>query len=250
MLGSMVDSRQLIYLPSWVKFILIVILAASLGAAIFVAVSLIGIPDKSDWILFAIAGAQLAATVLVAALILFFSQTDDSLRALDRKADHFLKSVVPVALRKITAPGTPAATLKVEIVGSKDIFGYNYVLHGADGFRFKMWIGLNVHRLFVIYFVGDAGPDTIARLKDVFRFTFGGAETVGFKTNYEEGVVGDEKIVSIWMTTETSERFLTNPMDKMFWSHDVAMMTQSFLRTSLRNPEAVKLLTRTDPAPL
>lgn len=250
MFGSTVDSRQLIYLPTWVKFILIVILAASLGAAIFVAVSLIGIPDKSDWILFAIAGAQLAATVLVGALILFFSQTDDSLRGLDRKADRFLKTVVPAALRKVTAPGTSAERLRVEIVGSKDIFGYNYVLHGADGFRFKIWIGLNVHRLFVIYYVGGNDPDAVAKLQQIFRFTFGGAETVGFNTNYEQGTVGGEKIVSIWMTTETSERFLTNPMDKMFWSHDIAMMTQSFLRTALRNPESVQLLTSTDPAPL
>src|SRR5262245_20075876 len=132
MFGSMIDSRQLIYLPGWVKLVLIAILLGTLGAAIYVAVSFIGIPEKSDWILMAVAGAQLAATVLIAALVLFFSQTDDSLHALDGKADQFLRTVVPGALRKVTAPGTPAAKLRVEIVGSKDIFGYNYILHGTD----------------------------------------------------------------------------------------------------------------------
>ena len=41
---------------------------------------------------------------------------------------------------------------------------------------------------------------------------------------------------------------LTNPLQKLFWSQDVAMMTESFMRTALRN--GLNLTTRCKPAPL
>lgn len=250
MFDSMIDSRQLIYLPAWVKVVLVAVLAATLGAAIYIAISFIGVPEKSDWILLAVTGAQLAATVLIASLVLFFSQTDDSINALDKKADQFLKKVIPASLEKITAPNLGLGRLRVVTGGSRDVFGYNYILHDAEGFQLKIWIGLNVRRIFVIYFVSGEGPTTVADLQRIFRFTFGGAESVGFKANFEEGVVEDERIVSIWLTADATERLLTSPMDKLFWSQDVAMMTQSFLRTALRNKDLVNLATTCDPAPL
>ena len=42
--------------------------------------------------------------------------------------------------------------------------------------------------------------------------------------------------------------FSTNPLQKLFWSQDVAMMTESFIRTALRN--GLNLTTRCKPAPL
>ena len=40
----------------------------------------------------------------------------------------------------------------------------------------------------------------------------------------------------------------SSPLQKLFWSQDVAMMTESFIRTALRN--GLNLTTRCRPAPL
>ena len=45
-----------------------------------------------------------------------------------------------------------------------------------------------------------------------------------------------------------SRMLLTNPLQKLFWSQDVAMMTESFIRTALRN--GLNLARRCKPAPL
>ena len=47
---------------------------------------------------------------------------------------------------------------------------------------------------------------------------------------------------------QTEPDLLTNPLQKLFWSQDVAMMTESFIRTALRN--GLNLTTRCRPAPL
>lgn len=133
-------------------------------------------------------------------------------------------------------------------IENEDIFGYRFPLHlvkqgtqtakpgVANELHCTIWIGLNVHWLFVIYFIDRPAPEDlpellqaraieapgtvlapgsislaalnetvptaerdgfIEALKGVFRFTFGGAEKVGFHSNYEAASVGGQEIVSI-----------------------------------------------------
>lgn len=75
--------------------------------------------------------------------------------------------------------------------------------------------------------------------------------------NYEEATIKDsgERIISIWRIWPTiqdsshlSRERLSKPEKKPFIIQDIAMMTQSFIRTAERN--AVGILTRCDPGPL
>jgi hypothetical protein len=111
---------------------------------------------------------------------------------------------------------------------------------------------LNVYRIFVIYFVDATGQGQgyTDVLREVFKYTFGGAEKIGFHTFYERASPDGDDVVSIWMSATAKESFLTSPTEKLFWAQDIAMMTQSFLRTALRYHQTVKLVTTSEPGPL
>jgi hypothetical protein len=245
------DSGRMLYLPGWAKALIMLVLLASMGAGIYVAVAFIGVPEHTDWIIIGVNAAQVAATGVILALIVLFSESDANIRRLEQRTEVFLRGHLRRALSRITLPGFARGALKAKDVGEKDIFGHLYVLESADDFRFKMWVGANVHRLFVIYFVKNLhGPGYVDRLREIFRFTFGGAEQIGFQPFYEEAVVNGEAIVSIWMSASVDENFLTKPTEKLFWAQDIAMMTQSFLRTALRHGADVEIHTHADPCPL
>jgi hypothetical protein len=246
------DSGQLLYVPLWSKTLILAVLGLATGVGLYIAVSFVGVPERTDWIIIAMSSAQIAATGLIIAIVILFSESDANIGRLEFRSDQFLKRHVKKALSRITVPGTDAATLTATDVGEKDIFGNLFLLEGANGFRFKLWVGLNVYRIFVIYFVDSAGKDAnyTDRLRDIFQFTFGGAEKIGFHTFYERAQPDGEDVVSIWMSATVKETFLTSPTEKLFWAQDVAMMTQSFLRTAVRYRKDVKITTKVDPGPL
>ncbi len=92
-------------------------------------------------------------------------------------------------------------------------------------------------------------PANPGRFK-IFSFTFGGAEKIGFHTFYERAQPDGHDVVSIWMSATAKDVFLTSPSEKLFWAQDVAMMTQSFLRTAIRYKGEVNIATLVDPGPL
>lgn len=121
----------------------------------------------------------------------------------------------------------------------------SYVLAGrtcwvkTSGGEYPFWVGLNGPRLFFIAYVKDIDA---VRAREVFAFSFGGAEKVGWQVNYEPIEGG----VSIWancMTDRNKPLTLipegtTQPQlsdDGEFWVTDIAMMVQSWIRTSERN---------------
>lgn len=122
--------------------------------------------------------------------------------------------------------------------------GHTYQVQTSQG-TFRFWLGVNGPRLFFIVY---AKGITVDRARDAFSFCFGGAEKVGWEINYEPIEDG----VSMWATCMT-ERTMPlvelcpattlglshDPVFKLteygrFWAIDIAMMAQSWVRTSER----------------
>ena len=121
--------------------------------------------------------------------------------------------------------------------------GYTYIVE-LPGKRYAFWFGINGHRLFYITYVAIEQ----AAAKAAFKFCIGGAGKVGWEFNFEP--TGQEGILAIWgscMTDQNkplatlSESVRVNGAPRVevtdhgrYWMTDVAMMTQSFVRTSER----------------
>jgi hypothetical protein len=244
------DSRLLIYLPGWAKWVSVIALLAlfCVSAASCVYFLRSG-QTGGELIVFAISIAQSSAVALVFVIVLFYSRRDANIGTLMVQSDEFLRRHLRDALARISVPQLGIRGFQVHDDGTKDIFGHSFRLESGE-FKLRIWVGLNVRRLFVIYFLQHPAeePGFADRVAKIFQFTFGGAEAVGFKAHYERAVVDGEAILSIWLTTPTEPDLLTSPNEKLFWAQDIAMMTESYIRTALRND--LKIFTRCLPGPL
>lgn len=131
---------------------------------------------------------------------------------------------------------------------------YTVKSRGADGsplVEVKFWTGVNDKRLFFITYIGEK-PDYC---KDLFQFTFGGAEKICWEFNYE-AINGEALGTSIWGTCKSDGYLMERPRPNLpeeltrtgrFWATDIAMMVQSQIRTMERND--IKCLAR-NPEPL
>lgn len=140
-------------------------------------------------------------------------------------------------LRKVMQ--TSSKPMEVEIrISTYVIPGFHYEIHADHGDKFMIWIGANFQRLF---FITRMNMDA-ERAKEVFKFTFGGAESIGWHMNYEK--IGENE-VSIW-ATRMCEDSLVKDFDigkgdailtktGAFWAIDIGMMVQSLIRTAQRN---------------
>jgi hypothetical protein len=247
----MIDSKKVLYLPTWVKLSSTIILLICLAASVTVSLKFVGIPDHSDWILISMSMAQLAATALIFSLIIIFGERDANINVLQSKTEIFLEKQAPAILSKIE--DSLGENPKVTASKPNNIFGANYTLSTSTTTA-KIWLGVNIDRIIVIYFLkGIKKADAM----QTFSYTFGGAESVGYKVNFEEAIIGDtsEEILSIWCTwpkiqnsDNLATELLNHPEKKLFILQDIAMMTQSFLRTAQRNK--INICTITDPGPL
>ncbi len=249
----MIDSKNVLYLPWPFKALALAVLGVAFAASILVAISFVGRDGASDWILFALATAQVATTAFAFLVVILFSQRDANIRVLQRQTRAFLSRQLPRFLARITVPDVTKDTVKVRSLGDRDIFGHLYEITIADRMRYRLMVAVNVRRLIAVYFVKLKGDpaDRAARAREVFDFTFAGAEKVGYTISYQETVREGEPLVSIWLTTDTGEdEFLTSPAKKLFWAQDLAMMTQSFLRTAVRHADDVEIDFKAEPSTL
>lgn len=248
-MGSELDAKRIVYLPRWARILTLLLSVMALLTSLGISIRLAFTAEHSEFILLSMSVAQISLGGMLFVVSLFFSARDESISLLQKRSDEFLRVQVPQALARISVPESGIARFTVESEGQNDIFGIRFHLKSGD-FRFPIWIGLNVRRIFAIYFVNMDGkpPAYVDEIKRIFAFTFGGAELINFKSHYETAVVDGEHILSIWLTAPTVPDLLTNPNEKLFWAQDVAMMTESFLRTAIRN--GVPLETRTKPRPL
>lgn len=248
-LGS-IDSRMLLYVPSWARRLAIGALGVMLGLSVAMCTYVLLFKPTlgHEVLLFGLSILQTSAAGLAFVIVLFYSRRDANMATLIAHSDEFLKKHVRSALERVSVPALGIDRFEVADAGAKDIFGHLFIMQ-AKQIRFPLWVGLNVHRLFVIYYLPrDAEENFAERAERIFQFTFGVARKAGFNTNFEEATVNGEPILSIWTTVETEPDLLTNPLHKLFWSQDVAMLTESFLRTALRSE--LKLSLRNMPAPL
>lgn len=248
----MIDSKKIIYLPKWIKILTIATLILCLASAIYVCLAYVGVPEHSDWILLSLSLAQLAATALIISLVLIFGEREENIEYLKEKTNLFLQTQLPKVLNKIE--DSTGKTIETTTSKINNIFGANYELKTANT-QIKMWVGINVDRVIISYFI----ERTISteRIKDIFKYTFGGAESVGYKVNFEEAktISHNEEVLSIWCTWPTisdssqlATDLLSNPEKKLFIIQDIAMMTQSFLRTAER--QDINAYPASDPGPL
>lgn len=251
------DAQQLVYLPRWAKFCVMALLGLLAFSACFAAMGFFWfIPEYQEKITTALSIAQTAGGAFAVVLFVLFAERQLNTGKLHERTDVFLEQQMPNSLAKIEIPQLKRGhTVKVQVLeraktvhgGRKDIFGANYEL-SMDYFHMRMWIGINVKRLSVIYFVAVEDESEVEKLQKSFYFTFAGAAKLGYETNFQYVEFEGEKLVSIWTTVMADNVILGNPAEQLFWIQDVAMMTQSFIRTAVR--DNIQLNTKTEPGPL
>lgn len=251
------DAQQIIYLPRWGRFAVIGVLAIlAVSACVTATIFLLAREDLKDTVVPLMSIAQTAAGGFAIVIFALFAEKQINTDRLLQKTDQFLEIHLKEALRRIELPAVrKGLTVNVQVMersqsvhgGRKDIYGANYEIH-LETFRMRMWVGINVKRLGVIYFAKVTGPSDVERLREIFKFTFGGAQTVGYSTHFEYALFDGEHIVSMWSTAAAEHAILGDPAEQLFWVQDVAMMTQSLARAALRSE--VCLYTFTEPGPL
>ena len=250
------DPQQVIYLPTWARVTVLVLLGILTVGACTCAVVFVFYPTYRDKVTPALSIAQTAAGGFAVIVFVLFAERQISTTKLREKTDRFLDQHVVESLSRIELPQVKKdVTVTVSTLARpsgvqgrrKDIYGANYQIE-LDSFRMRMWVGINVKRLSVIYFVKASSPEDAATVEDIFKFTFSGAAKVGYQVNFEYAEVDSEKLISIWSTVSADDAILGNSAEQLFWVQDVAMMTQSFIRTALRR--GVRLDTIALPGPL
>lgn len=250
----MLDSRGLIYVPKTIRVVALFVLGLSLalglaGTFYFLAIDDPASPKFTDWALLGMSLVHLTLSGLAVALVVFYSEREMDTGALHLKLEEFLDKQLPQALSKVSPSyETRHVGSVVHRLGHSDIFGAAYALRSGTQ-ALKLWVGLNVSRLFVIFWF-DAGDEAneIETLKRRFAFSFGGAEKVGYHTFYELAQVSENRsVISMWSTVETGKNLLAQPADRLFWVQDVAMMVESFWRTAIRHGLRTS---QDDPSPL
>lgn len=250
------DANQIVYLPRWARYAVMLVLGALAVSACIAGVAFFFFPANFDKITPTLSIAQTAAGAFAIVLFVLFAERELGTDKLLQRTDVFLEQQMAEGLRKIEIPQLKRGhTVTVHVVqrehtvhgGRKDIFGANYEI-SLDELRMRMWVGINVKRLSVIYFVQATGEDDVELFKKKFHFTFAGASKLGYDTNFQYANVDGERFVSIWSTVMADKVVLGNPAEQLFWIQDVAMMTQSFIRTAVR--EQLHIHTQIEPGPL
>ena len=251
-----IDAQQIIFLPRWARLSIAIVLGVLAVSAAGTAVTLLFFPNATEYVTPVMSISQSAAGGFALVLIVLFSERQLSTDRLYKRTDQFLDTLLVESMRRIEVPQAKKnTTMQVDIVardqnvygGRKDIFGSSYQLTLND-FKAKMWVGINVKRLSVIYFIKIDADHSIDELKRIFNFTLGGAEKVGYHTNMEPVEIDGEKLISIWSTVFADKAILVDPSEQLFWVQDIAMMTQSICRTALRN--GIDIFPNAEPGPL
>lgn len=236
----MIESSHYIHLPGWAKAASIAILVSGLLTATYLVFHYTAKGDMTDHTLSALAVAQLAATGLVISFILFFSERELSATLLLKKTDGFLEKDLLNAFQRITVKEDDGDILPVnaKILDKADCidqFGRVFDLSSPKQ-TLRMWVGLNVNRILVLYFTQLPDDKTPEQVGEEFMITFSGAKSVGYNVDYLSAKFPGENIVCIRASCILGDDdFLGKPSQKLFWANDVALMTQSLFRTAVRN---------------
>jgi hypothetical protein len=255
----MIDAGQIIYLARNVKVGLGALAAIIFLLTIYTISLFFGRDGYADYVL---VGATLLNTMVVlifGGVVVMFGQRDSNIDDLKKRTDDFLKRVVRSSLETIAISDVGIFGMECTVSSRKENIGYVFHLktsnsslqEGAPLVQAKVWIGLNVHRFLIIYYLDATAyqPDIfVEHAKDVFSFTLAGAHSVGYKEVFQPAVVAGENICSVWLVANADKDLLTDPRSKLFWAQDIAMMTESFLRSAYRS--GISFFPKSDPGPL
>lgn len=252
------DANQVVFLPKWARILLLFLLGLLGACATLSGVYFLIQPEGGDKVVPLMSVAQTTIGAFAVILFVLFAERQLSTPRLYEKTDNFLQKQMLESLMHIEVPqAAKDETAKVQTLarpknihgGRKDIFGCNYTIQIGSQ-KTKIWVGINVRRLSVIYFAKVKNQDDVERIREAFKFTFKGAEKVGYHTNFEYAKIDNEDIVSIWSTVVAESGILGNPSEQLFWTQDVAMMTQSLMRAAMRAEPPINLHPASLPGPL
>jgi len=137
--AGVMDARQFIYLPRWVKMCVLAATAMLLLLAAASVYEAISSKAHGDSLVFYLSVAQSAALVFIFFLIVVFSRRDANVEQLHLLVDEFLKGYVASALRKVSVPAIGISGFDVEDEGAKDIFG-RLLCMNSKGSEFRVWV--------------------------------------------------------------------------------------------------------------
>lgn len=156
------------------------------------------------------------------------------------EAGALLEGIQSACQRVVSMDGSGVSVTSTDTAYVLD--GRTFTVQAYDG-PYRFWCGTNNPRLFWICHMQRID---VEKAREAFRFCFGGAEKAGWNVNYER--LTDGSGVSIWATCITDrERPLcvyendingaaaaSMTAEGVYWATDIAMMVQSWIRTSQR----------------
>ncbi|MGY6536062.1 MAG: hypothetical protein ACXIVG_12005 [Pararhodobacter sp.] len=249
------DAGKIIYTPLWLRLLSILVLSAALIVAFAAVYFFMHQPERETYVLTAMALAQVAASGLVLVLIVFYSRREVGMTGMRKRNDAVLAEELPNALRKMVrhAPfgrdtGKPV-TLKVDYEPGDVMAGYEIAVNGAT---LRMRVTFNVRRMVVIYFFPCAEPGTEKVLEKKLEGVITGAENAGYTAKVRFNPI-DYKESGAYNTlffynNALPDDFLLDPLHKLFWLTDVAIMTRSIMLEILRQKIDTTIVPASAPA--
>lgn len=234
--------EQIVYLSAPARIALALIVAfVFLCSASLVAYLLWTHPSGRENIVAAgIALANTAATGLGFIVVLLMSRLTADVDDLRAKTDRFLLDELPDAFRTIdfVAPGfssgkaprlDDATRVKLEI---SFVRGTNYGNYRVEGFGLVQNVNvmLNVKRMVVSYAFPADYPIEAEQTKAAFGYVIDGAVHAGYQMEWREMGGEDDKRIELRCFVNLKDDFLSNGLERLFWSSDVAIMTRSVMR--------------------
>lgn len=235
------DAGKIIYTPLWLRLLSILVLSVALIVAFAAVYVFMHQPERETYVLTAMALAQVAASGLVLVLIVFYSRREVGITGMRKRNDAVLAEELPEALANMARHAvfgkdfSKPVQVKTDYVPGEVMAGYEITVNGAT---LRMRVTFNVRRMVVIYFFPAPGPGTERRLEAALESVIGGAANAGYdaKVRFSPIDYADGRAYNALYLYNNAlpEDFLLDPLHKLYWLTDVAVMTRSILIEALR----------------
>lgn len=235
------EAGKIIYTPLWLRVLSILVLTAALIVAFSAVYVFMHQPERETYVLTAMALAQVAASGLILVLIVFYSRREVGMNGMRKRNNSVLSEELPQALGNMARHSvfgedyTKPMPVKCSYVPGEVMAGYEITLKNAT---LRMRVTFNVKRMVVIYYFPAQGPGTEQKLEEALESVIGGAVNAGYdaKVRFHNEDYTDGKNYNLLYLYNNSlpDDFLLDPLQKLYWLTDVAVMTRSILIETIR----------------